>query len=127
MFKGVDWDLLPWRMPDAESEGRLVWYGPAGKEGDEAAVLMYQDGGWAFGQYTGVIGLIDNPPAPILSTWTFISYDDLHQAILEKALIDVPVDALERAADTWARWAAMVASVKLAYFGGTEEFVETLP
>lgn len=127
IFPGVSWDFRRWRNPDAESEGRMTWYGPAGREGDEAAVLLFQDGGWGFGQYTGVAGLIDDAPAPILSTWTFLSYKELQEAILEKQGIEVPVDALERAADVWAPWAAAVASTKLAYYGGQEEFVESLP
>ena len=127
MFKGVEWDLKPWRSPDLQDEGKMVWYGPAGREGDEAAAIMYQDGGWAFGQYTGVVGLIDNPPGPILSTWTFLSFDELRDAILEKAMTEMRSGVFERHPDTWARWAASVASVKLAYSGGSEEFVETLP
>lgn len=127
LFKGVIWDLTPWRTPDYQDEGKSVWYGPDGKDGQEASVILYQDGGWAFGQYTGVEGVIDNPPALILSTFTFISFEELQRAVMEKSMTEVPVDAFERASDAWAPFAAAAGAVKLSYYGGQEEWIDQLP
>lgn len=127
MFPNVQWDMTPWRAPDFEDEGKKVWYGPEGIGGEDASVIMYQDGGWAFGEFKGVTGLIDNPPEPILSIWTFVSFEDLARAVLEKSQVEVPLDAFERSPDAWASFAAVVGSIKIAYYGGQEEFVSRLP
>jgi hypothetical protein len=127
MFPGIEWDLVPWRAPDFEDEGKKVWYGPEGIGGEDASVIMYQDGGWTFGEYKGVTGLIENPQEPILSIWTFVSFEDLARAILEKSMVEVPLDAFQRSPDAWASFAAVVGAVKIAYYGGTEEFVSRLP
>lgn len=127
MFPGVEWDMVPWRAPDVETEGRKIWYGPEGVGGEDASVILYQDGGWGFGEYKGVDGLIENPPEPILSIWTFVAFEDLARAVLEKSMVEVPLDAFERAPDAWASFAAAVGAVKIAYYGGKEEWVNRLP
>lgn len=127
MFSGVLWDLTPWRAPDVQNEGRAIWYGPEGIGGEDASVIMYQEGGWAFGEYKGVEGMVENPPSPILSIFTFVSFEDLHRAVMEKSMVDVPLDAFQRSPEAWAPFAAAVGAVKIAYYGGQEEWVERLP
>lgn len=127
MFEGVVWDMVPWRAPDFEDEGKKVWYGPEGIGGEDASVIMYQDDGWAFGEFKGVEGMIENPPEPILSIFTFVTFEDLARALLEKSQVEVPIDAFHRSPDAWAGFAAVVGAVKIAYYGGQEEFVSRLP
>jgi hypothetical protein len=127
MFHGVLWDFRPWRAPDVQSGNRSIWYGPDGKDGTEATVLMYQDGGWAFGEFTGVAGVIDNPPEPILSTWTFVTFEELARAVREKAMIEIPTTYFSRNPHAWGPYAAAVGSVKISNSGGQEEWTSTLP
>ena len=127
LFPNVIWDFTPWRAPDYQDEGKSIWYGPEGKDGTEASVIMYQAGGWAFGEYKGVEGLIDNPPAPILSTFTFVSFEEMQKAGMEKSLVEVPLDAFQRSPDARSGFAAAVGAVKIAYYGGREEWVNELP
>lgn len=127
MFPAVEWDLVPWRAPDFQNEGKMIWYGPEGIGGEDASVIMYQDDGWAFGEYKGVDGLIEDPPEPILSIFTLVSFKELQAAIMEKSQVEVPLDAFQRSPDAWAPFAAVVGAVKIAYSGGHEEFVSRLP
>lgn len=127
LFPNISWDLGPWRAPDFQDEGKMVWYGSGGRQGTEGAVILYQDGGWSFGQFTHTQGLIANAPSAILSVWTFVSYDELARAVLEKSMVEIPIDAFERAPDAWAGFAAAIGAVKVGYYGGKEEFVDRLP
>ena len=95
---------LFWRVPDNQvMQIWAVWYGPAGPEGDCATeVERISEGLYEVSEYTCVVGLIDNPPAPILKTTTVIEAPDLLVA-------------------------PSIGTQYLAYYGGEETWVNELP
>jgi hypothetical protein len=127
LFPGIKWDFTPFRPPDREDEGKMIWYGPAGPGGREASLIRYRTGGWSYTEYSSVEGRAPHAPAPIVSVTTVVTYADLQQAELEKSQIEIPRSALERSPDAWARFAAVIGAVRIGLYGGQMKWVDQLP
>jgi hypothetical protein len=124
LFPGIKWDFTPFRPPDREDEGKMVWYGPAGPGGREASLIRYRTGGWAYTEYSSVP---DGGPAPIIAVTTSVSYGDLQQAALEKSQVEISREALERSPDAWPRFAAVIGAVRIGLYRGRLQWVDRLP
>jgi len=122
----------PFRKPDDEGSGVYIWYGPGGKEGDNATETEEEHGGWRVSEYANVEGVIEDldPDEPFLKTSTFVERKELFEALAVAHVFvtedqkDDPTDAEEA---MFARWATAYGAEKLAYWGGEEEFVDALP
>jgi hypothetical protein len=110
--KRIDLPIKQWRTPDDQVVGIryhrtwAVWYGPAGINGDYATEIESTPGGWVVREYQCVLGYFDeyNGP-PFLCTETFVSNEESDQY---EIAIDIGVK-------------------RIAYYGGDESFVDSLP
>jgi hypothetical protein len=122
----------PFRKPDHETAWEYVWYGPGGKRGEHATETAPRGKGWDVSEYAYVKDVITDvdPATPFLKTTTFVDMKELlealsaiHVVVTEKQIED-PTEAEEA---MFARWATAYGVEKLAYWGGKEDFVESLP
>lgn len=129
----------PFRKPDESSKGEYIWYGPGGKKGDYATQTIERwsgRGGWEVSEYVNTEGLFDtrsgeNPPdEPFLQTTTFVEKKELRDA-LERIHVVVTEEQWDEPTEDedemLARWATALGVEKLAYHGGEEDFVDSLP
>jgi hypothetical protein len=132
----------PFRKPDYADDGEYIWYGPGGKKGDHATQTFERwsgRGGWEVSEFSNVEGYFDtrsgknpdwDPDKPFLQTTTFVEKKELFEAlaaihvIVTQDQIDDPTEAED---EMLARWATAYGVEKLAYHGGEEDFVDSLP
>lgn len=120
----------PFRNPDVSEDGYYVWYGPGGRKGEHATETETGSRGWDVSEYAYVVGLITDPEDDFLKTSTFVEKKELWKAIARAGVvitdrqIEDPTPAEEL---MLARWATAYGVEKLAYWGGDEEFVDSLP
>lgn len=129
----------PFRKPDESSKGEYIWYGPGGKKGEHATQTIERwsgRGGWEVSEFSNVEGYFDkenldyDPDNPFLQTTTFVSKKELLEALAAIRVVvteDQIEDPTEAEDEMFARWATAYGVEKLAYFGGEEEFVDSLP
>lgn len=118
-----------WREPDegGEEDDYGIWYGPGGKERENATTIEpasaggYGGRGWAVAEYTYVIGLLDDPEDDFLKTSTFVSYDEVAKALVRDK------DEISDNPGEFIRYAVEVGVHKISDRGGDEEFVGKLP
>ena len=103
-------DLVPrkrWRVPDESTKNYAVWYGPGGKKGEHATEVEKEGSDYRVSEYTFVgAGYFDEPPeADFLKTTTYVRPK---RPMSLRDVVDVGVQIL-------------------SYYGGDEEFVDSLP
>lgn len=123
----LDWKADEWRDPDYRDDFSWVWYGPGGKEGDHATELEWLGGGWNVSEYAGVGGEASPYGLDILKTTTFIGNIFLSDALWRAKGISITPEAIDEDPDEWGKFAVSLGIAYLAYFGGNEEWVESLP
>jgi hypothetical protein len=135
--RSFQWELKEWRKPDMSYEFGMIWYGPAGDEGDVATEVEWSDweaGVFSVSEYQDATGLIErvDPDFSILKGTVGVGTYELARELVEQG--HVTANTVKETAETildrpeiFARWAASMGVAKLAYWGGDEEYVERLP
>ena len=125
------WDTTPWREPDSVDDDGLhmIWYGADGVEGDVATEIQFDEGRNLFivTEYTGVAGLVDNPPAPILQTRTGFYVADFREGMAAAGVSARRITNRELSMKDILRLAVGYGVAKLSLDGGDESWAEVLP
>jgi hypothetical protein len=113
------WDGRPFRRPDVYSEGTgyAVWYGPGGREGENATEVETSGSGFDVTEYQYIGG----PEEHFLQTRTWVDVDELTEAQRVRG------QRLPRTEEEWLRLAAGYGVARLFEYGGEEEMVDSLP
>lgn len=104
------------RTPDEQGKGWAIWYGPGGRQANEATVVALLSRGlsgeeYLVGEVQNVEGLIETPPKQFLVTYRAIT---------------LPREYINRSLSTKLRIAASAGVEELAERGGDEEWADTL-
>jgi hypothetical protein len=127
LLERINWEPFEWREPDEVSGDQSVWYGPEGAEGDVATTISSDMDGFQVCEYQAVAGLIENPEADFLKTCVFVDWGVVAVAGAEMALPrEILEGETEEAVRRIMRVAVAIGVAKMAYFGGDEEWVDSL-
>lgn len=117
----------PFRKPDVDHRESAIWYGPDGEDGDSATEVEMSDPSYGGGpisvsEYRSLVGYADDldEDYPFLKITTTFDMDELRDAI--KAYRGNKLGGADIK-----RWAAGYGTAVIAYYGGDEETVESLP
>ena len=125
IIKTIRWDGEEWREPDIKGY-QWVWYGPGGRHGENATTLQRVGNGWMVEEYQFVP---ENSP-PFLQIARLFTDDLLAEALYRAKGIQIKLndpDDIGPEVFVWARYAVSFGVAYIAYYGGSEEFVEDLP
>jgi hypothetical protein len=121
------WRKKRWRKPDVfdtyPDGARAIWYGPNGADGDEATECIWDTPSQTFEvtEYQSIAGDFDegtyDPDEPFSTQTTSFTIKAVMQAI--KDIGENPTGII--------MWAVSLGVAQLAYFGGAESMVDSLP
>jgi len=125
------WDGEKWRKPDEFVDSSrpglgviAIWYGPGGPDGENATMVEW-DGydSIEVSEYQYLPGLVDEviTGEEFLKTTAYLDTDDVVDT-LRRAGVRKPKNNEELL-----RWVAGLGVAHIAYWGGTEEYVDELP
>jgi hypothetical protein len=112
----AQWDGRPFRVPDEYYSGWAIWYGPGGVEGDCATEAETTGYDFTVSEYQFV-----SEEDQFLKTSTHVTSDELEAAQVARG------QRMPRNDQEWLRLAAGYGVAKLAYWGGEEDWVYSLP
>lgn len=121
----VGWDGREWREPDDKGEFTWIWYGPGGKEGEHATQIERSLDGWDVWEYV----YVEDQPGPdrFLKTYAWVPDRMLVEALYRTRGEVFDVEEIEEDFWSWARFAVGLGVSVIGYFGGQEEWVDSLP
>jgi len=121
----LHWDGKEWREADKIEGEHWIWYGPDGPEGDYATEVEKEGRGWRVREYARV----DDQPEPddILKTEMYLDDEFLAEAIYRVEGRFVDEEEIRENPGTWYRLAVSLGILDLGYYGGDEEWVDSLP
>lgn len=123
------WHQEPWSKPDVSAHlpggVQLIWYSDQRRDGDMATELIadIEAGTIAVSEYNSVVGLFDEGSYDPDYTFAKQTTEFTLKAVL-KALRDARI---KPKTGTILLWAVGLGVAQLAYYGGAEDMVESLP
>lgn len=121
------WRGKRWRKPDVfdtyPDGARAIWYGPDGPDGEMATECIWDTPSQTFEvtEYQSVVGMFDegtyDPDAPFSTQTTRFTVKAVMKAVAD--IGEKPTGMIV--------WAVGLGVAQLAYFGGEESMVDSLP
>jgi len=123
--KKIGWDGKEWRPADTAWHDRWIWYGPGGFKGGYATEVEKLSRGWKVAEYTPVENRTESDN--ILKIDAIIEDDFLAEVLYRTNGMLADEKDFREEPSRWYRWAVSLGVSYLAYYGGDESWVESLP